>query len=75
MKKISKVPYKGDFGGKLGNKISDFASEEERSFEKKHLKAYLRSRSVFQYGWETTKEGYRIPKNHLVKYIKKEENA
>lgn len=35
----------------FGGKIKDFVDKQERAFEKKHLRAYLRGDKLFQYGY------------------------
>lgn len=62
MKKLEKL--KRSFGGK----IIDFISNYERNFEKKHLKAYLKGKKTFNYGFKTVGD-FRIPASFPVKEI------
>lgn len=51
-------------------KIKDFESKEERSFEKAHLKAYLKGKTFFNHGVEVIGTGiFRklMPISHPVK--------
>jgi hypothetical protein len=36
----------------FGGKLSGFESKEERNFESKHLRAYLKGKPTFNYGYE-----------------------
>lgn len=42
--------YKAEPKRRFKGKIDNFESKEERNFEKKHLKAYLRGDKYFFYG-------------------------
>lgn len=58
MKQSTKVSRK--FLGKL----TDFASPQERAFEKKHLKAYIRGHQFFTFGFKEEQLGefkMRVP--------------
>lgn len=39
------------FLGVVGNKAQDFVSKQEMAFQKAHLKAYLKGKDLFQYGF------------------------
>jgi hypothetical protein len=46
----------------FGGKITDFISKEEKNFEQKHLKAYLKGKKYFRHGFKTLSEsGHRVP--------------
>lgn len=45
---MDKVKYNRQFLGKL----TDFSSAEEKNFEQRHLKAYLRGYQWFNFGFE-----------------------
>lgn len=47
---ITKKPLQRSFGGKVGNKVSEFKDKHEMALEKKHLKAYLQGRKFFAFG-------------------------
>jgi hypothetical protein len=53
----TKEKTKRQFLGKVGNKLSDFIDKQERAFEKKHLKAYLRGEEKFVIGYDTSMGG------------------
>ena len=64
-----KKPLKKRFLGKVGNKLSDFADKQEMMFEKAHLRAYLKGRDVFHFGFsEDPVTGVKFPQKHQVKY-------
>lgn len=39
------------FLGTIGNKVKDFGSKADMAFEKAHLKAYLKGKEYFNYGF------------------------
>lgn len=49
MKKSNEL--KRQFLGTNGNKVSDFVSKQERAFQKAHLKAYLKGKQYFNFGF------------------------
>lgn len=59
------------FGGKLDN----FISIQERRFEQKHLKAYLRGDKYFSYGTKINENGIKIPMWFQTKINNNEEQA
>lgn len=64
MRKQEEKILSRSFEGKLDN----FESKEERRFEQKHLKAYLKGWTQFTYGVNVDKEtGIKFPKYHEVK--------
>ncbi len=44
----NKIKTKRSFGGKIDN----FETKEERNFQKKHLRAYLKGNSHFRHGFD-----------------------
>lgn len=52
----------------FGGKLTDFNDKQERAFENKHLKAYLRGDKLFQYGYRDGKMG-REPAVFAVKEV------
>jgi hypothetical protein len=48
--KTMKKELKRSFGGKLGNFTNQFNDKQEKSFEKKHLAAYLKGNRIFYFG-------------------------
>ena len=44
----------------FGGKTKDFTSKEEKAFEQKHLKAFLRGDVFFRYGYEKDEHGKTI---------------
>ncbi len=60
-----KEELKRSFGGKTNN----FLNKEEKDFEKKHLKAYLKGYKYFNCGFRTNKFGTREIVSHEVKEI------
>lgn len=64
MKKANE--QKRTFLGTIGNKVSDFVSKQERAFQKAHLKAYLKGKQYFNYGFTDGITG-REPVTHIVK--------
>lgn len=57
MKKANE--QKRTFLGTIGNKVSDFVSKQERAFQKAHLKAYLKGKQYFNYGFTYDSNGRR----------------
>jgi len=53
------------FLGAVGNKVSDFVSKQERAFQKAHLKAYLKGKEYFNYGFTDGLNG-REPSRYKV---------
>jgi len=52
MKAIKKSNnLKRQFLGTIGNKVKDFGSKAEMAFQKAHLKAYLKGKEYFTYGF------------------------
>lgn len=51
---------------KFLGKTEDFVDKEEQRFEQKHLKAYIKGKTQFRYGYETI-NGQRFPAWHRVK--------
>ncbi len=65
MKKANEL--KRQFLGTIGNKVSDFVSKQERAFQKAHLKAYLKGKRYFNYGFTySATNGARIPATYIV---------
>jgi hypothetical protein len=60
-KKTPETLKRRSFGGKIDN----FKDKQERAFEQKHLNAYLKGRSTFNYG----KGLNGLPITHKVKEI------
>lgn len=48
-------------------KTENFKSKEERNFEKAHLKAYLKGKTMFRHGFESGMHGLKMPKYHRTK--------
>jgi len=64
MKKDKKVVSRKFLG-----KLTDFTSPQERAFEKKHLKAYIRGHQFFTFGFKEEQMGemkIRIPAHYPV---------
>lgn len=57
-----KIKYNRQFLGKL----TGFSSPEEKNYEQRHLKAYIKGQQLFNYGFEGVGRNRR-PKYHLVK--------
>lgn len=51
---------------KFYGKLKGFTSKEERNREDNHLSAYLAGRTFYQHGFQTLKNGMRIPKFYPV---------
>lgn len=56
-----KIKYSRRFLGKL----TDFSSSEEKNFQQRHLKAYIKGQQFFNYGFEGVGRNKR-PKYHKV---------
>lgn len=61
MNQQQKKPISRKFLGEL------FPNRKDANFEKAHLKAYLRGRSTFNYGYTYDGWNQRIPVTHKVK--------
>jgi hypothetical protein len=48
-------------------KLDGFESNEEKKFEKKHLKSYIRGDNFFIDGYKLDEHGNKIPNVYLVK--------
>ena len=53
----------------FGGKTEGFESKQEKHFEQRHLKAYLKGHKKFKFGFKTLKGGVRVPKTHDVKEV------
>jgi len=77
MKKQPVRKVEGNFGGKTKNfedKLDENGKiiktwKEERTFEQKHLKAYLQGREFFRHGFTKDEHGYSHPNWFMVKRI------
>ena len=61
------MSIKKQFTRTFDGKTDGFTDKSERSFEQKHLKAYLKGNETFQYGFKINSFGQRVPSIHKVK--------
>jgi hypothetical protein len=69
--KVKSIFFKSDEHNRsFGGKVKDFSDKDERTKEKKHLKAYLRGRFFYRHGLESFMVGEREMLKPMVHEVK-----